>query len=101
MLLKKIELDYKTLYRDKSDYYVGKLPTEILKEYGWKPNPRDYYKTEIPMLLDADEDLSKLSLKIAYQKEKITLLESIITTISKCGFDIKNHIDMRKFESGQ
>ena len=38
--------------------------------------------------------------KIAYQKEKIEYLESIIKTVVNRNFLIKNIIDWRKFTSG-
>ena len=38
--------------------------------------------------------------KIAYQKEKINYLESIIKTVVNRNFLIKNIIDWRKFTSG-
>ena len=41
-----------------------------------------------------------MTLKIAYQKEKITLLESIIKNITDRGYMIKNYIDWQRFTNG-
>ena len=79
---------------------MGTLDEETLKERNWKPNPRNILKSDIPMHIDADSDIINLTLKIAYQKEKINLLESIIKSIMERGYIIKNVIDWQKFTNG-
>jgi hypothetical protein len=64
------------------------------------PNPRTILKSDIPMHLEADQDIINMTLKIAYQKEKITLLESIIKNITDRGYMIKNYIDWQRFTNG-
>jgi Recombination, repair and ssDNA binding protein UvsY len=100
LALKKLDTDYKRLYRDKYEYYMGTLDRETLEDYKWKPNPRTIIKSDIPMYIEADQDVINLTLKIAYQKEKIAFLESIIQNISNRGFMIKNFIDWQRFVSG-
>ena len=100
LALRKLEVDYKQLYLQKFDYYMGTLDEETLKEKNWRPNPRTILKSDIPMHIEADQDIINLTLKIAYQKEKINLLESIIKSIMERGYIIKNVIDWQKFTSG-
>lgn len=100
LLLRKLETEYKQLFLLKHDYYMGTLDEETLKERNWKPNPRNILKSDIPMHIDADSDIINLTLKIAYQKEKINLLESIIKSIMERGYIIKNVIDWQKFTNG-
>jgi hypothetical protein len=98
--LRKLEADYKQLYLLKFDYYLGTLDKETLDERGWIPNRRSILKSDIPMHIDADQDIINLTLKIAYQKEKINLLESIIKNISERGYIVKNFIDWQRFTNG-
>lgn len=57
-------------------------------------------KGDLPMYLDADQDVVNLSLKIGYQQEKLELLDSIIKTIMNRNFIIRNAIDWQKFTMG-
>jgi hypothetical protein len=98
--LRKLEADYKQLYLLKFDYYLGTLDKETLDDRGWTPNRRSILKSDIPMHIDADQDIINLTLKIAYQKEKINLLESIIKNISERGYIVKNFIDWQRFTNG-
>jgi hypothetical protein len=57
-------------------------------------------KGDIPMYLDADDDVINLSLRIGLQQEKVDLLDSIIKTIINRGFLIKSAIEWQKFTMG-
>jgi len=50
--------------------------------------------------LDSDKDIININLKMAYQMEKLELLESIIKTVSNRGFQIRAAIDWAKFQTG-
>jgi hypothetical protein len=100
LLLRKLETEYKKLQLQKYEYFMGTLDRETLAENGWEPNPRSILKSDIPMHLEADKDVINLTLKLAYQKEKITLLESIIKNVTERGFMIKNYIEWQKFSNG-
>ena len=97
---KKMESEYKKLYKLKHEYYMGVLPPETLDQYGWEPNALRILKQDLPLYLDSDEDLNSMSLKIEYQKEKINALEGIIKHINNRGFQIKAAIDWAKFTAG-
>jgi hypothetical protein len=100
LILRKLEADYKKLYLLKFDYFMGVLDKETLEEKRWKPNPRNILKSDIPMHIDADEDIINLTLKISYQKEKIFVLESIIKQIHERGYIVKNWLDYQRFING-
>lgn len=100
MLLKRIEQDYKTLYKLKYEYYLGVLDQDTLKERGWAPNPLKILKQDMPVYIDSDSDLQLIQARIDIQKQKLSFLESAIKTISNRGFLIKNAIDWNKFTSG-
>lgn len=100
LLLKKYETQYKTLKLDKQEFYLMG-PTKETKDKGWELPPSGrVLKSDLGPYLDADKDLINLVLKIGVQKEKISLLESIINTINNRGFAIKNYIDWNKFQAG-
>ena len=100
LLLKKLESEYTVLHKCKWDYYQGIMTLEDLQEKGWEQQPLKILKTDLPQYIGSDGDIIKMNQKIAYQKEKIEFLESVIRTINNRGFQIKNAIDWEKFKVG-
>jgi hypothetical protein len=100
LTLKKLEKDYKVLYRHKFEYYNGSISQEILREFGWEPNGLKILKSDAHIYLDSDKDLIELSLKMDYQKEKIDFLENIIKSVNNRGYQLKSAIDWEKFKVG-
>ena len=98
--LQKLENDYKQLYKTKYEYYSGSLDLDTIKEMGWQPNPKLILKTDLNMHIEADKDIQTLTLKIGIQKEKITLLDSIMDNLKNRGFHIRAAIDFKKFQAG-
>lgn len=98
--LQRLELEYKVLYKLKTEYFSGMLDIETLKEKNWEPNPKIILKSDIGMHIDADQDIQRLSLKIGLQREKISILDSILKTIANRGFQIKNAIDFQRLMNG-
>ena len=92
----------KELRRLKWLYYTGKLDQETLENLEWHVFELDIKKNrhDLDMFIESDKDVLELTEKIAYQKEKIEYLESIIKTVINRNFLIKNIIDWRKFTSG-
>ena len=101
LVLQKLNSDYYRLKKTKWEYYTGKLDEEQLKEYGWEPFQFKILKQDIDLYMDSDEDLQKLSNKVAYQKEKINYLDSILKSINNRQWNIRNAIEWRKFINGQ
>lgn len=100
MILRKLESEFKQLKLDKYEF-LTQGPNEETKNKGWKLPPKGMVlKGDIPMYLEADEDIINLSLKIGLQQEKIELLESIIKNVMNRGFLIKSAIDWQKFTMG-
>jgi hypothetical protein len=100
LTLKKYETDFKKLHQLKFEYFLGTLSQETLKENGWAPNPRSILKGDIPLYIESDQDIINLTLKIGLQKEKVSVLESVIKNISERGYMIKNYIEWQKFTNG-
>ena len=100
LLLKSQEAEMKKLKLDKYEFFT-QGPNEETEKLGWKlPAKGLILKADIPMYIDADNDIIRLSLKIGLQQEKIELLESIIRTLMNRGYNVKAAIDFQKFING-
>jgi hypothetical protein len=100
LLQKKLEQDFKTLYRLKYEYFMGVLDQDTMAERGWSPNPLKILKQDLSIYIDSDTEMQAIQAKIDIQKQKLSFLESAIKTITNRGFLIKNAIDWEKFKSG-
>jgi hypothetical protein len=105
MKLLKQEADLKQLIALRHDFYSGTLDDDSLKELGWWDawvtfGRRTILKTEIARYLESDNVIIEKQLKIAAQREKVGLLDSIIKSLTNRGFQIKSAIDFMKFQSG-
>jgi hypothetical protein len=97
LLLKKMETDMKTLKFEKQEWYV-QGPTKEGMDKGWRMPPKGkILKADVKEYIDSDPDVIEYFLKMAYQQEKIDLLESIIKTLSQRGWQIKTALDWEKF----
>ena len=100
LILKKYKEDYKSLKLDKHEFYTQGPSEETIKK-GWElPSKGLILKPDIPLYMDADKDISNLSLRIGLQEEKISLLESIIDSIMKRSYLINSAIEWQKFTMG-
>ena len=99
--LAKMKADYNTLRKTKFRYYRGELTREELQLLGWeqwqgvKP-----LKNEMDEFLTGDEDLNSLEVKIKYLETMIYLLESILQQIKARDWQIKTHVEWKKFLAG-
>lgn len=100
LLLRRLEGERKELILTKHDYYRGVMPEEDLRSNGWEPFRLNVLKSDIPMYIEADQDIIKLNLRIAMQQEKVDALESIIRSINNRGYLIKNAIEFERFKVG-
>ena len=99
-VLRRLESEMKKLKLDKYEFYT-QGHTEETKEKGWRlPAKGLILKADIPMYMEADQDIIDLSLKIGMQQEKVEFLESIIKTFQTRGYIIKNAIEFTKFTMG-
>jgi hypothetical protein len=100
LLYKRYEADMKKLKLEKHEFFT-QGPNEETQEKGWKlPAKGLILKADIPMYMDADQDIIDLSLKMGMQLEKIDFLESIIKTIMARGYNLKLILDWEKFKNG-
>ena len=98
--LVKLQEDSKILKKAKYDYYSGLLDQEDLEERGWEAIQLRILKSDIPMHIDSDKDITVHNLKIAYSKEKVEFVEAIIRTLNIRSYQINNAIQWEKFKVG-
>ena len=101
--LKKQQLDFKVLLRDKWSHYNGKLSKEEIDEKGWDYDPMNgltVLKSDMDKWYDADPLIQEAQLKIEYTKEMVDTLKEIMDNIKWRHQAIKNAIEWHKFTSG-
>ncbi len=101
--LKKLELDFKPLLRDKFLHYGGKLSQQELDFKGWEYDPLNgltVLKGDMDKWYDADPIIQEHQLKLAMQEEIVNCLKEIMDNIKWRHQNIKNMIEWRKFTSG-
>lgn len=91
------EQEYKTLIREKFEYYTGKADDIVYQE-----NPFDLkvLKQDVPMYMDADPEIQNITTRINYYEEIIFFLEKVIQQLNNRTFQIKNSIEWQKFMQG-
>jgi hypothetical protein len=100
LLLRKMEYEYKSLHKEKYEYYAGTLDENTLNANGWEPFALRVLRADIPMYLDSDTDIRNASLKIKMQEEKVEFLESILKSLPNRGYQIAQAIAWEKFKVG-
>jgi len=97
LMLSRAESEYRTIKRDKWEYYTGKADASV---YAQKPFDLKILKTDIDKYLEADEDLQRIKQKVDYLNVVVDFLDRTIRQITNRTFTIKNSIDCKKFTSG-
>ena len=95
---KKLQDDYKVLYREKWEYYTGKASPEV---YAEKPFELKVLKADIGIYMEADKDLQQLGQRTAYAKQIVEYLERILKEINNRNWNIRNTIEWKKFLHGE
>ena len=99
--LTKLKSDYNTTRKTKFRYFRGEMSRDELKELGWeqwqgiKP-----LKNEMDEFLSGDSDLNTINTRMEYLETGIYLLESILNQIKSRDWEIKSHIEWKRFLAG-
>ena len=97
MRLRSMRLQYKVTYRDLANYYKGDLNNpEDLKRIEREPWPKIVLKQDLDSYVEADDTMIKLTTRIVYQEEIVSVCEEILKSINTRGYAIKNAIDWRR-----
>ena len=97
LLLTRTEDELKTIKRDKWEYYTGKADPSV---YQTKPFDLKIMRTDIDKYLEADEDIQRLSQKVAYLITVVDFLDRTLRVVVNRTYTIKNAIEWRRFTSG-
>ncbi len=97
---RRLELDYKTLYNHKYQWYNGKMIDEDRLKLGWPPNPVKILPSAISRHIDADPDIQTLVKAKILAEETCRFLEEVVSQINKRGFHISNTINYLKWKMG-
>tara|TARA_B100000927_G_scaffold153036_1_gene123347 strand:+ start:1776 stop:2222 length:447 start_codon:yes stop_codon:yes gene_type:complete len=101
--LKKANLDFKVLLKDKWLHYNGKMSQEDIDKHNWDYDPLNgltILKGDMDKFYDADSDIQEHQAKIQYLEELCDTLKEILENIKWRHQNIKNMIEWRKFTSG-
>jgi len=98
--LKKMYAHRSKMKRTLTEYYLGEMDQEELKEFGRDQFYKKLLKNEIDTYIESDDIWIDINLKVALQQEKVNYLDSIIKSINNRGFQIKNAIDWLRFTNG-
>jgi len=101
--LKKAELDFKVLLRDKWEHYNGKMAQDEIEKRGWDYDPLKgltVLKGDMDKYYDADYDIQEAQAKIQYLEQTVDTLKEILDNVKWRHQSIKNAIEWRKFTSG-
>lgn len=96
-MLKLLLSKQKTMELKKFQYYSGSANPSEYKE---SPFEHRVLKTDLPKYIMADPEFRSLDDKIELQTNKVKYLESCVKGISNRNWNIRNAIDMMKFNSG-
>jgi hypothetical protein len=105
MKLIQMESDLKQISSIRHDFYSGAIDDDTLREMGWieefqEVGRKRILKTEVPRYLESDKLIIDKILRVAAQKEKVALLDSIIKSFVNRGFNIKAAVEWSKFQVG-
>ena len=102
--LKRLDMNFNTLKKDKWLYFTGQMTKEQISEHGWPFDPFNGatkpLKANLDYYYNADEDLMKIQAKMDFQKTIIETLVDIMDNLKWRGSAIKNIIDWKRFTSG-
>lgn len=96
--LKRLQDEYKVLYKEKWEYYTGKASPDTYRE---KPFDIKVLRADVGIYIDSDIDLQQLSQKVAYIKQITDYLERILREINNRNWNIRNTIEWKKFLHGE
>lgn len=97
----KMNRDMGVLRRDKHRYYRGEMSKEELENRGWSQwLYAKVLKTDMEDVLNGDDDICNLKVKIEYFELVVEALSSILSQIKERRWDIKNAIEYLKFKNG-
>lgn len=98
--LKELNVSYNETKRKLIKYYRGEMDKNELQDIGRPQFLSRATGKEFEMLVETDDLMTKQVLKLAAQEEKVEFIKSVVASINRRSFDIKNAIDFMKWSQG-
>jgi hypothetical protein len=102
--LRKKEVQFDELRKDKWLYYTGKMTKAEMDQRGWAYDPFEGgakpLRAELDYYFESDKDLTEGKSVIEYLKITIDAIKEILDTIRWRHSAVKNIIDAQKFSAG-
>jgi hypothetical protein len=93
--------DYAKLKKIKWEYYSGDLNNpEDLEQYGFEPMLKKPLRQDIPMYIDADDDLNKILMKKVIHQEIVDFCGSVMKELSNRTYQLNGVIKWEMFVQG-
>lgn len=101
LICKKLMADYAKLKKVKWEYYSGDLNNpEDLEQYGLQPMMKKLLRQDIPMYIDADDDLNKILMKKVVHQEIVDFCGFVIKELSNRTYQMNGVIKWEMFIQG-
>jgi hypothetical protein len=97
MLMKKYKMDWRRLYIERREYYLGRADSSVYKA---EPLDVKILRGEVDKYLESDLKLQELTTKIEIQQEKVDFCADFLKGIMQRTFNIKNAIEFQKLLAG-
>lgn len=97
---KKIDSDYKVMYRQKWEYFLGKMDDTERVSLGWPPQPLKILSANVGIYIEGDAQIQDLLKKKAYLEEILKFIEDVLKQINNRNYTIKSAIDFLRFKHG-
>ena len=98
LLRERAREQYNKVRLERYNYYTGKATAEVYAEEPFPYKVRE--KDAIQRHLDADDKMNKVDMKIKYYDILLKFLEEVIRAVSNRTYQIKNAIELNKFQAG-
>lgn len=93
-------VELKNYKRNLYAYYSGTMSTQELSNLGWHPYPHKVLKNDLSNHVNSEPYVVEIQNEIDELEETIEMIQSILESISRRTFQIKNYIEWQKFING-
>lgn len=102
LIIRKLNFSYNTLKKIKWEYYNGDLNNpDDLKLYGYEPIHKKILRQDLPMYIEADNELVQILFKKATSQEIVDACTAIMKELTNRTYQLGNMIKWELFIAGR